>query len=443
VSRRVKSLITRPWILIGVAAAALFVYWAVGTRENSHYVRAQFNDAVDLASGLNVRYHGIWVGRVGSVKLQDGSAVVELGIDNKAAWPLHRGAVAEIRWGTLVGEGTRYIQLFQGPKSAPAIPNGGVISSRDTVTPTEFDQVFGIFNAPTRRHLRSMFDNIGAQVNPHAAQLGSGIHYSAPALASAAGLMDDLAYDRSALSGLVGSGVQTTQELASQQARISALIGVADTTFQTFASHSQQVQSSIQGMPSTFADVRSTLARLQPSIARLRVLMGDLAPGAARLPALAQVARPALVSLERVVPLGLRTVSTAQSSAPPVTSLLSNGVPFMRNLGATLKPFNPMLTCITPYAPELAGFFSNWDSFTRNYDTFSHYANVHDNEGASSLTSTPSGVISPQQFTQLTGEQYALPRPPGLNAGQPEFIPQCNYGPQDLNPADDPENTVK
>jgi virulence factor Mce-like protein len=434
------KVIERPWIAIGLAAGVAVIVWAIGTRQQTHQIRAEFGDAIDMVPGLNVRYHGIVVGKTTSVTLDNGRAVVGIGISNSPPWPLHRGAVAVIRWGTLVGEGTRYVELDQGPSSAPVIPENGVIGTRDTVTPVEFDQLFGTFDAATRRNMRGTIDHLGAQLVPRAAQLNSGLHYTGPAVDTAAGLMSDLDYDRAALSGLVGSGAQTTHELAAHQAQISDLVGVAATTFQTFAQRTQQVQSSISAMPSTFTDVRTTLARLQPSIARLRTLMHDLAPGAARLPAFAKVAQPALVQLERIVPLGLHTVSTAQTSAPPVTDLLTVGVPFMQQLGTgVLTPVNPMLTCVTPYAPEVAGFLSNWASWGKNYDSFSHYGEVHANEGASSLTSTPS-LITTAQFAQATGEQYAMPRPPGLNAGQPQFMPQCGYGQSALNPADDPES---
>jgi hypothetical protein len=59
-------------------------------------------------------------------------------------------------------------------------------------------------------------------------------------------------------------------------------------------------------------------------------------------------------------------------------------------------------------------------------------------EGPTSLTSTPQ--VSTSLFTQLTGQGYALPRPPGLNAGQPWFLPECGAGPSSVNPAHDPEH---
>jgi hypothetical protein len=37
------------------------------------------------------------------------------------------------------------------------------------------------------------------------------------------------------------------------------------------------------------------------------------------------------------------------------------------------------------------------------------------------------------------GIKYAMPRPPGLNAGQPWLLPECGAGAQALDPNADPE----
>ena len=54
----------------------------------------------------------------------------------------------------------------------------------------------------------------------------------------------------------------------------------------------------------------------------------------------------------------------------------------------------------------------------------------------------PGGTnLSAQQVTKLTGggTQYAFPRPPGLNAGQPWLVAQCGAAAEALDAARDPE----
>jgi hypothetical protein len=82
---------------------------------------------------------------------------------------------------------------------------------------------------------------------------------------------------------------------------------------------------------------------------------------------------------------------------------------------------------------------STWASWAQNYDNVAHYARVKVNEGPSSLDSFPSMPTS--NFLTLAGGgiKYAMPRPPGLNAGQPWLLPACGAGAQALDPNADPE----
>jgi hypothetical protein len=95
-----------------------------------------------------------------------------------------------------------------------------------------------------------------------------------------------------------------------------------------------------------------------------------------------------------------------------------------------------MVGCIRPYAPEIAGLLTTWSSWTQDYDQIGHLGRLDGYAGPSSLTSTP---LTPAQYVALTGQGYALTRPPGYNAGQPWYQPQCGITPAGLNPASDPE----
>jgi len=47
--------------------------------------------------------------------------------------------------------------------------------------------------------------------------------------------------------------------------------------------------------------------------------------------------------------------------------------------------------------------------------------------------------ITSAQYTKLTGQKYALVRPPGYNAGQPWMLPDCGAGADGLDATKDPE----
>jgi hypothetical protein len=96
-----------------------------------------------------------------------------------------------------------------------------------------------------------------------------------------------------------------------------------------------------------------------------------------------------------------------------------------------------MVGCIRPYAPELAGFSSTWSGIGSYFDKTGHYVrvNVIQTPVTPGTTETSAQVVAGSSGSL----SYAMPRPPGLNAGQPWFQPQCGAGPGALDPSTDPE----
>jgi virulence factor Mce-like protein len=436
-SAAIRGTLRRPWAVILVVLLVIFALWAKGTRSQPYHVKAVFDGALSILPGLRVEVDGIDVGKVSSVKFQDGEAIVGLGINDDRIRPLHQGTTATIRFGTTIGNGTREIELHPGPASAPEIPEGGIISSSHTTTPVEFDQLFDTLDRRTREQLRGMLGNTAGALRGQAGALNRGLGAAPRGLSSVGDVMSDLASDEFALRSLVVDADRATSTLAARRAEISDLVSVAAATFDTFAAHTRQVQDSIQGLAPTLRETRSTLARLDPSVDTLDGLMTALRPGARELAPVATRLERATRQLARTVPVARRTIATGTQVAPSVTALLRKGVPFMGRLQGTLGRLSPMLGCLRPYSPEIAGMLETWVGFTKNYDGTSHYARIHVREGTTSANVNP--LTSAQAVGSDHGLRYAMPRPPGLNAGQPWLLPECGAGHAALDAGSDPE----
>jgi hypothetical protein len=183
-------------------------------------------------------------------------------------------------------------------------------------------------------------------------------------------------------------------------------------------------------------ETRGTLDRLDGSLDRLNNLVADVGPGAAELGRLSVDLRPAVAELRRTVGPAVATFRTARATAPRITALLRAAQPFADKASPIFTRLAPIVGCIRPYAPEIAGLMSTWTSFTSEHDHVSHFGRLWGNFGPTSLTSTPA---DPATFTKLTGQNYALVHPPGYNAGKPWFIPECGATADYLDPAKDPE----
>jgi ABC-type transporter Mla subunit MlaD len=461
--RALDWLLSHPWYVVLAIGVVMFTNWLIGTRSEPHHVRAEFTSAFNLVTGQPVDVGGLQVGKISSVKYDNstpgGASVVTIGISDSRYWPLHRGTTLESRWGSTIGNGTRRLDLVPGPASAPTIPEGGIIETQDTLPAVDLDQVLNVFNQNTRTHLTRMLTRLGSGVNGQSTALHNGLDSAGGAATAAGGVMTDLASDTYALQGLVINGDRLTSTLASRAPGISDLVTVAGQTFGTLSAHASGMQQTIQNLPGALAQARATLAQLDSSVGILTTLITDLRPGAAKLSPLAVAMRPALAELHSLVPTGVATLEQATAAAPSITQLLRTAVPFMPKVQSVSSQLAPMVACMRPYAPELGSALVNADGWMNTYELvrpgdtpgvtwFGATQGPYVRQGgvrampqasATSVHAYPPGITT-QAFTQLTGKQYALPRPPGLAVGQPWFLPQCGAGPNSLNPALDPEN---
>jgi hypothetical protein len=275
---------------------------------------------------------------------------------------------------------------------------------------------------------------------------------------AANGVLSDLASNTYALRSLILNGDRLTSVLASRAPAISDLVTVAGQTFSALSAHANGIEQSIQDLPGALIEARGTLARLDSSVGILNGLITDIRPGAAKLSPLAIAIGPTLAALRRIVPIGVSTLSQATVAAPSITRLLDAGIPFTPKVGSVASQIAPMVACIRPYAPELAGAITAADGWLQTYVleqpnaapgiTFTgarqgqfvrqHGIRAMPQVSATTLHAVPPGITT-QAFVNVTGKGYAEPRPPGLSVGQPWYLPQCGAGPNSVNPAADPE----
>jgi virulence factor Mce-like protein len=436
-------------VVIIAAGAILFAWWAAGTRRQPHHVRVAFPAAVNVVKGLDVQVDGFDVGKISDVKLQDGQAIVELGIKDERFWPLRAGTVATLRWPSPAGSGTRKVDLDPAT-SGSALPEGGIITGRDVNTPVEVDQVFDTFDKPTRAHLQGALRHTVQTVAPRVQTVRKAFNDFAPAVAGYRDVSTDLSEDTNALRVLLRSTGGISAELAPRERQISNLVDVAAATLDTFATKSQEVGQTLEDVPPTLSQTKTTLARLDKSTVVLTGLVDDIRPGSAKVAALADAAVPTLAALRPTARMGAQVAQTLRQTAPPVTQALKTTTPLLGDVRSILTDATPMLECLRPYTPELAGVAVNWNSWVSNYTPVKgqvgrqhpggqdHYARVLVVASPTSVHVYPKDTPSTSQL--LLGKKYAMPRPPGLGVDKPWFLPKCGVTEDALNASKDPED---
>lgn len=419
---------------LGLGAFLIFEAVIGGT---GHTLRASFDSVVQITDGQEVRLAGRKVGEVGDIRLVDGHPVVELRIEDGDSWPLPRGTRPRIRWGSTTSYLLRYIELQPGPDSAPPLPDRALLPRGDTQSAFELDQAYRIFRGRTDRDTGELVEELGATFDGRARALRRGLEATPGGLDEAGAFTRELAADELALRRLALAGDRTLGALARRERELGEVVDGAAGTFDEFAEHASAQARALDRAPRTFDTSTSTLARLDRSLVGLDALVSDLRPGAPALRRLARSARPALAELRRSAPLAASTLRSGRAAAPSLNQLFSTGTSFLPRFGDVIGQLNPMLGCLRPYGPEIAGFLSTWTGFAKNYDARGHYARSFPLEY--NPTILPGTQNSSKAVTDQSELRYAMPRPPGLNAGQPWFQPQCGASPDSLDPAKDPE----
>ena len=121
---------------------------------SSYTLNADFQNASGLVTGDNVLIGPAAVGTINSISLtENGEARVQMSLRGGVG-PMHQGTVARIFEDSLSGIASKYVALEPGPRQAPEIPDGGVITATHTYSEVNIDQIFDTFDPLTLAGLR-------------------------------------------------------------------------------------------------------------------------------------------------------------------------------------------------------------------------------------------------------------------------------------------------
>ncbi|HEY2430403.1 MAG TPA: MCE family protein [Acidimicrobiales bacterium] len=216
--------------VLGVALAA----WAatnvvqIGALSHPYAISADFPSSPGLRPDFEVAYLGVKVGRVVSVRLAPGEAVVHLDIDRGVHLPVGLQAAASRQ--SPVGE--PYVALSPPPgyvNGGPYVTAGYVIPLARTSAPLSYEDVF------------ASLDRLAAAVPPQA--LAVLLHELAAGLDGRAGTIRDLLANTDAL----------TASLATNAPQIDQLIGDLTQLTHTLADHRDALGSGLDNLAAVTA----------------------------------------------------------------------------------------------------------------------------------------------------------------------------------------------
>jgi phospholipid/cholesterol/gamma-HCH transport system substrate-binding protein len=224
-----------------------------GGLDDSRTYTAEFERAVQIFPGVNVRVLGVDVGRVVEVENVPGGVVVTMRVERDDV-QIPEGVQAAVVPASLLGE--RYIQLFPAYEGGPTLEDGGEIPRSRTAVPSEPDEL-----------LRSLQDYLGgldpetvaAFVSAAAETLEGNGEELNRLIGNASRVMDLLSSKRDDLAEIIVQFDKVTQALASRQQRVGRLINTYNTVAHTLTDNRRALEGTIDGLNEAAIELASLL----------------------------------------------------------------------------------------------------------------------------------------------------------------------------------------
>src|SRR4051794_17421717 len=256
-----------------------------------HYtISGVFRTANNVKPGSFVRIAGVNVGKVTEVdrdKSDPQAAVVHMRIQDNGL-PIHKDATMAIRPRIFL-EGNFFIDLQPGSPSAPTIDDGDQIPINQTRAPVQLDQILTSLQAPTRKDLQDLLDELSTGVDKQGgAGFNRSIQYWEPAYKNGAIVSDaQQGENPHDLSGYLDSSQQVAQALNRNPEQLKDLITQFNIAARAFAVEQGNLSDAIAELPRTLHAGLPALDALNRSFPPLRRFIADFRPATrSSLPAL-------------------------------------------------------------------------------------------------------------------------------------------------------------
>ncbi|MCW3014558.1 MAG: mammalian cell entry protein [Solirubrobacterales bacterium] len=424
--------------LLLTAAIVVVIVLANGGDER-HEIVVTVASATNVVPGQDIREAGVKVGSVASLTpVRKGRATrIKLTIDERA-WPLPRASKMTLRWGGTVSYGNRYIALIPSKARGAMLADHGTLPAGNFTIPVEFDQLLGTFTTPVRRDLRNLVDRAGGALLAARPGLERTLERAPAALNEASFVLRDLTADDAALHTLAQAGDDVLSAVAGAQPDLRSLLTDASTTFTAVGDRAGELRDVLQQAPGTLRVARDTLARADTTLDRADDVVGRLKPGVTQLRRIATPLDHVLGTVVEVAPDARGTLASLRAAAPSLNPLLAKVTTLSPQLERIGSQAVDNLNCIRPYTPDIVSFFTNWgDALSYDDKKDKIFRAQVQNFLPAPVNASP--LNSGQLKKIFPGLEYGFPRPPGTNAGQPWFLPECGAGPDALDPDKDPE----
>lgn len=316
--------------------------WAPIVGEDFAELTAEFSNAqaVTPGQGQAVVIAGIQVGRISSVELEDGRAVVGLDVDPEYLDLIYPNAALLLRPKTNLNDMTVEIDPGSGREH---IEDGHRFPLANTEPSIQFEAFLATLDADTQQYLQLLVAGGAQGIGGRGRQLSGAFRRLQPFAHYIADLNRAVAQRRVALARTIHNFGLLTTELARRDSALERFVTASDDALGNFANQQRAIQESLTEFPSTLTALRSALASSNR---------------------FSEAARPALIGL----------IPQAQASVPAFKAnerlFRETTAPIRDQIRPFTRQVRPVLTHLNQGADDLDTSVSNFGSSLGSINSF-------------------------------------------------------------------------
>jgi phospholipid/cholesterol/gamma-HCH transport system substrate-binding protein len=304
-------------VIIGQQKASL-PGWVPFFGQDFFELKAEFlpAQAVTPGQGQSIDIAGIQVGKVGTVNLENGRAVVRMDIKPKYAPLIHRDASLLLR--PKSGLADMVIEMDPG-SHGPEIHEGSTVPLASTKPQVNSDEILATLDADTRNYLTLLLQGgaEGLGGKQKGLELSATLRRLEPTTRDIAKINTAVATRRHELARVIHNFGLLAQELGKHDQQLTRFVDSSNAVFASFAKQQQAIRGTLREFPSTLQATRSGLGASDKLSLTLRKALPALIPSAAAL-------KPGLVATQRLF----------RDTLPPIRDQIR---PFTRQVRTPVK----------------------------------------------------------------------------------------------------------
>lgn len=233
--------------------------WLPVVGEEFEHISAQFAtaQAVTPGQGQSVDIAGVQIGKVASVDLEDGHAVVGMDIEPKYMELIYPNATFLLRPKTGLNDMVVEVEPGRGRDS---IEDGHEFTLAQTEPNTNLDAFLGSLDTDTRQYLQLLVAGGAQGIGGRGKQFGNALRRFEPFVHYVAKLNKAVAARHTALARVIHDFGLLTTELGRHDSELRRFVTSSDAALGNFANQQASIQEGLREFPSTLTAAKAGLS---------------------------------------------------------------------------------------------------------------------------------------------------------------------------------------